>query len=146
MSSDSSNPYGAAEPSQPSNHEKRSDNDFQEPLPKNEKLINLATFDTSIEANLFRNELSDHGIKSRLANDSTSMLGATIAGQSSAFWIEVLVLESDAQKALQVKNNWNESAPVETTSIPEWNCDCGETVDAGFGVCWNCENEYSPNK
>lgn len=25
--------------------------------------------------------------------------------------------------------------------IPEWVCACGETVDAGFHVCWNCGQE-----
>ena len=28
--------------------------------------------------------------------------------------------------------------------IPAWTCECGESVDEGFFVCWSCQAEYKP--
>lgn len=110
----------------------------------NEKLIVLATFSTEIEAEMFRMQLSAAGIESRLANElSTPLFGGSLMGSSSSFWLEVLVRESDANRGLEIKNVWNEADPVDLKAhFPEWICGCGETVDAGFGTCWNCGAEY----
>lgn len=107
----------------------------------NEKLIVLATFSNATDAHMLCNSLEANGIASRVSNEcSNPIFGVTIAVDSSAFYVEVLVLASDAERALIVKNehlaNKNES------EIPEWQCECGELVDSGFAVCWNCESEY----
>ena len=109
-----------------------------------DKLVVLSTYDNSIDAHMFRNELEQHGITARVGNETTTAIfGATIAGPSSAFWIEVLVLESQSDKALEIKNKWLESNESKVVvEIPEWQCKCGETVDAGFAACWNCESDY----
>jgi hypothetical protein len=108
-----------------------------------DKLIVLSTFDNSIDAHLFRNELTEHGISARIGNETTTIFGATIAGPSSAFWIEVLVLQSDVEAALSIKTRWLAMRSNDEFTIPEWECQCGETVDAGFSVCWNCDADYS---
>ncbi len=103
---------------------------------RGEKLVVLATFENSAEAHLLRAELGKNGIHARLANEETkAALGFSILGSMSAFWVEVLVLESDAEKALLIKQKFNMK---ETKPIPEWTCSCGETVDAGFEQCWSC--------
>jgi hypothetical protein len=108
------------------------------------KLIVLATFNNPHDAHLLKARLEDHGIKAIVGNEnSTAIMGATIAGPSSAFWIEVLILESDAQAALPIKDAYNSGTKETFEEIGEWVCDCGETVDAGFAVCWNCERSYS---
>ena len=114
-----------------------------QPIDDGESLIVLATFDNSVEASLFQNELARFGIDSRLANEtSASTLGLTIAGPSAAFWVEVLIRKTDAERGLQIKSDWLAKSSDSEGEIPEWTCDCGETVDAGFGVCWNCNAEY----
>ena len=107
------------------------------------KLIVLSTFDNSVDAHLFKNELENNGIQASINNETTTAIfGATIAGSSSAFWIEVLIMESDANRALEIKNSWNsDSADGDDGGIAEWICKCGETVDEGFALCWNCGSE-----
>ncbi len=108
------------------------------------KLIVLSTFNNSADAHLFKNELENNGIKASVNNESsTAIFGATIAGPSSAFWIEVLVMETDVEQAMEVKNAWNQEAEtLDTEVVPEWVCQCGETVDEGFAICWNCGAEF----
>lgn len=108
-----------------------------------DKLVLLSTFTNTHEAHLFRIELEQHGIEATVANElTTPLFGATIAGPSSAFWIEVLVLEADVEKALEIKNQFAPDGNEEIV-IPAWTCDCGETVDAGFAMCWACSADYS---
>ena len=115
--------------------------------PTDQKLIVLSTFENSVEAHMFRNELESHGIEARVGNENTTAtLGLRAGSQSSAFWIEVLIMESDAEKGLEIKRAWQESDQNDVESIPEWNCSCGETVDSGFGMCWNCDAEYQSPK
>ena len=109
------------------------------------KLLVLATFDNSIDAHLFRNELESHGIPASVNNENTTALfGTTITGPSSAFWVEVLIMEADAERGLEIKNEWNSRREVDDapSEIPQWHCTCGETVDEGFAVCWNCGFEW----
>ena len=111
--------------------------------PHHDKLVTLATFDNPMDAHLLRNQLQNAGIDATVANEaSTSVLGATIVGPSRAFWIEVIIREADAKAALLVKEQFLAGAGNDESEIPEWKCNCGETVDAGFAVCWNCEAEY----
>ena len=112
-------------------------------LAEGEKLTVLATFSAPLEAHTLKNALIAESIPAVIGNESSAPLfGASIAGQSSAFWVEVLVRESDAAAALEIKKQFLKSGPAET-EIPEWSCVCGKTVDEGFSVCWNCQAEYS---
>ena len=108
------------------------------------KLVVLATFKNPHEANLLKLRLESHGINAVVANENTTALfGATLVGPSSAFWIEVLVCANDAEAALLVKDAFHSEDATKNDSINEWQCPCGETVDSGFAVCWNCGNEFS---
>ena len=123
-------------------------NPYQSPLSSSirsgendDKIVVLASFDSSSEAHLFRNELVNNGIDARLSNEETMALGVTSGG--TGITLEVLVLESQADRALVIKQKWNSKMDSDSTSaIAQWNCECGETVDAGFAVCWNCEAEH----
>ena len=110
----------------------------QEKFHRGEKLVVLATFDGYSDAQLLVAELERHGIPARLGNVETKSLGFLL----SAFWIEVLVIESDANRALKIKEKINYA----TGAIPEWVCACGETVDEGFEQCWSCMAEYPGQK
>ena len=107
------------------------------------KLVVLSTFDNSVDAHGLKNELESHGIQASVNNETTTAtFGATMAGASSAFWIEVLVMESDSDRGLEIKNRWNSDSVDENVErIAEWTCGCGETVDEGFAVCWSCGSE-----
>jgi len=106
-----------------------------------EQIIVLASFDSSFEAHLFRNELIDNGIDARIANEASGSLGAAFGGTAIPFL--VIVLKSQVDDALVIKEQWISKS---TTNLNgprfEWKCRCGETVDAGFAVCWNCQEEY----
>jgi hypothetical protein len=103
----------------------------------------LASFDNSLDAHTFKNVLEQNGIDSSVNNETTTAIfGLTIAGPSSAFSVEVVIRQSDAEAALAVKQQFMSSLPADSAPIPEWTCKCGETVDAGFEVCWNCEAAY----
>jgi hypothetical protein len=116
---------------------------FSSKNPNNERLVVLATFESAMDAHAFRNELESQGIDACVANETTTAtFGMSPVGPLSSFWIEVLVLESDAERALEIKNLWQDKFTTEETEIPSWVCDCGETVDEGFGVCWNCNAQY----
>lgn len=116
-----------------------------ETRPTTEQLILLSTFNNTHDAQLFRIELEQQGIKShQVSNElTTSLFGATIAGPSSTFWIEVLVLESDVEKGLEIKNNTFDSKVNKEVDVPQWKCACGEAIDAGFAICWQCNADYT---
>lgn len=114
--------------------------DFNQNNRSSEELLVLATFDNSVDAHRLRNELENAGIDARVANEnSNASLGISFVGQLSAFWVEVLIFKSDAERALVVKQQFHMN---DDADIPEWTCRCGETVDAGFSACWNCEAIY----
>ena len=134
------NPYR----SPTANSDPRSDDPQEKPEGLTGKLVVLATFDSVVEAHLFKQELENNGIKAAIANETTgAVFGFTLAGQSSAFWIEVLVMDADSERGLEVKTAWNQKdRTLETSEITEWTCKCGETVDEGFAVCWSCGTDH----
>ncbi len=141
---DESNPYRSP-------HSKPSVGD-QDANPSNTehlsgKLVVLSTFVDVTEAHQFRSQLEANGIAAKVANEATTAIfGPTLTGPSSAFWIEVLIMESDSAKGLEIKNQWDLRQQEEAVEIPEWICQCGETVDAGFSMCWNCDTAYIATK
>lgn len=112
---------------------------------QNEKLVVLATFDNSSEAHRLRAELEAHGIRASVSNEnSANVIGASLFGKIAAISVEVLVLDADLERAVEIKNNYLNDR--KETPIPEWTCECGETVDAGFSTCWACGAEYRETK
>ena len=126
-----------------------SDNPYRPPASQSDglnthdqdKLVVLATFDNSVEAHMLSNELSEQEIPSRIANEMTASSIVGLGGPISAVWIEVLVHKDDADAALLVKQRFL-AKKKDASAIPEWKCECGEVVDAGFAVCWNCQAEF----
>lgn len=106
-----------------------------------DKLVVLATFSNAPEAHCLRAALEANGIRSSVSNEgSTTLLGSSWFGPTSAFWVEVLVFASDVEQASSIKHKMDPQ--IKEESIPEWKCSCGETVDAGFEVCWSCSALY----
>lgn len=96
-----------------------------------------------VPCDLLRGLLEGRGIKVFIKNE----LGSAGAGvgdpvpfmPSLTFaWPEVWVADEDAQAALEIIREMKAS---ETQTDSPWKCShCGETVDAGYSVCWNCES------
>jgi len=107
------------------------------------KLVTLAAFDNSIEAHALKDMLSLNGIESRVTNESMAASFGILAGTTSSFSPSVMILETDVEAAMAIKQKFLAGDYIQATAIPEWTCGCGETVDAGFEVCWNCEALYA---
>ena len=96
-------------------------------MPK-EKFVKLAKFDNAIPAHSIRILLEANGIEARVQGDFV----VEIAGADS---ILVIVREGDLEIAKRIIAEVPAASEV---LVPEWTCDCGETVDKGFQVCWSC--------
>lgn len=110
------------------------------------KLVTLAEFDNSIEAHALKDMLGINGIESRVTNESMSASLGFLAGTTSSFSPSVMILESDAEAALAIKQEFLARDVVQPTTISEWTCSCGETVDEGFEVCWNCGSLHADSQ
>lgn len=106
------------------------------------KVVTLAEFTNAVEAHALRGMLADHGIESRVTNEASAGLGI-LAGTSSSFSPSVMIREADVEAALAIKKEFLVVGKPDSAAIAEWTCGCGETVDAGFEVCWNCEAFYT---
>ena len=102
------------------------------------KLVTLAEFDNSLEAHALKDMLAINGIESRVTNESMSASLGFLAGTTSSFSPSVMILESDAEAALAIKQEFLAGDVGQPMTVSEWSCGCGETVDAGFEVCWSC--------
>lgn len=105
---------------------------------QNGELVVLARCSSVTEAIFLRDELLHNGIQAHVANDKP------VTGVGSAWFgkprVDVLVFVADVERALEVKDQLLSSDTEET--IPEWICSCGETVDAGFEICWSCASPH----
>ncbi len=135
------NPYRSP-PNNNAAPESRSDPEAGEPMYG--RVVSIASFTEAFDAQMLRNELVANGINATVTNDQSSVFGATTMGE--AFTIDVMVMATDVEEGVKIKDRWlamrnGEDSDTET-DIPEWTCGCGETVDAGFEICWSCGAPY----
>ncbi len=103
---------------------------------RDDDLVPIQRFVSSTAAHSLRILLEAHGIQAAVVNEeSTSTLGTNIFGNQSPIGIEVCVQRQHVEDATLIMNEVPAAAEA---LIPEWVCKCGETVDAGFSVCWSC--------
>lgn len=114
---------------------------FEVPKSDPKKLTLLAMFDHPSKAHILRNLLHDQGIETTINNELAPANFGVLAGAIRSSATEVHVFEEDAQRALEVYEAWM-AGDLQETRVPEWVCRCGETVDEGFEVCWNCGAEF----
>lgn len=99
------------------------------------------------ECDQLRMSLSSEGIQSEMRNEFGHPIGlAAIGGVAGFAAPEVWVDDSDHADAMKIVNAFiqslnDASVPTsETLDRDEWHCPrCGETVDATFNACWNCD-------
>ena len=100
--------------------------------------VTVARFRLEHEARIAAAELSEAGIASTVSNgDAATMFGTYIG---TAFGgVHLQVAEADVPVVREVL------AKLDTADNAPWHCDqCGEDVEAGFEVCWNCLAERGP--
>lgn len=99
------------------------------------QLITIATFATAAEASLAQTTLEENGIRAYVQGGTTADTLWQVATTSGG--VELQVASTDVATALECLG-WSESAEP-SKPVDAWNCgSCGEDVDAGFEVCWNC--------
>ena len=92
-----------------------------------EKLSKVAEYPSSLEAHSIRILLEANGIPAIVLGDTINETGLEP--------VLVYVHQENLELAQTVILEVPAAAEV---LIPEWQCDCGETVDAGFNVRWSC--------
>lgn len=98
-------------------------------------LVTVAIYPNEQEASIAEATLAEEGINAFLLGDHTatmlSYVGSALGG------VQLQVATGDAERArhlLQEDSDNDEPLPTRP-----WTCaGCGETVDAGFAVCWSC--------
>jgi hypothetical protein len=103
-------------------------------LHKGEKLSKVAEYPSSLEAHSVRILLEANGISAIVVGDAISETGLEP--------VLVFVHQENLDLAQTVIREVPAAAEI---LIPEWRCVCGETVDAGFNVCWSCGRDHPHN-
>ena len=101
-------------------------------MDEDRELVTIRTFETELDAHLVRNILNDQGIAAVVAG-STSFDGVLESA------IQLNVRKIDAEQAESILKDFEAEVPE---SVPEWTCECGETVDEGFVTCWSCGRDH----
>ncbi len=101
------------------------------------EFVRLANFQSETDATLAKAMLEEHSIQSTIAGMEPSALGFSLEGEGA---IELFVMSQDVEKARKLIADIAAAEQEEIT--PAWSCACGEDVDEGFWVCWNCGAEY----
>ena len=115
-------------------------------MTENDKnLVRLAAFEFEYEAILLRNALNDRGIPAWVTGgDGVNTFGAGLTS-AGLVGVDINIRQIDLADAKIVLAEFK-SGQDEETVIAEWKCGCGESVDAGFAVCWSCGADYDEAK
>ena len=95
--------------------------------------------ETEIEAQVAKGYLEENGIKVMVRGLDAG--GSVFGGAVDDPQIELFVSPESLEQATELIEALQAEQDV---PIPAWICKCGEDVDEGFAVCWNCESDYQP--
>ncbi len=99
------------------------------------ELTTIATFATAAEASPVRVTLEAYGVRAYVQGGMTTDTLWQVATTPGG--VELQVATADVDAAMECLG-WSESAES-SKPVDAWTCgSCGEGVDAGFEVCWNC--------
>lgn len=99
--------------------------------------VKLVVYDSESQAILAKAVLEENDIHVNVSGLEPNALGIALDGEDA---IELFVLEADLERARGLVADLE--IQEEGDPIPAWTCKCGEDVDEGFFVCWNCGTEY----
>ncbi|MEN8180791.1 MAG: DUF2007 domain-containing protein [Pseudomonadota bacterium] len=97
-----------------------------------------------IEAQVLKDHLQDEGVESVILGD---YLSGAMGELPANIYPEVWVLDAkDMAKAQQILRDFTKSH-IQREQNGDWRClKCGEMVDAGFELCWNCATPRTKQK
>lgn len=99
----------------------------------------IAVFNSEVVALDAQAYLLDHSIEARLGGMEGSALGVSLEGGDL---IKISVPIDKIEEAVRLLEELTASESEESV-VPAWTChQCGEEVDEGFAICWNCGAEY----
>ncbi len=103
------------------------------------RLVTAAVADHHAQASLCVALLEQHGIVARLAESAIGAAHPILSTDTGGF--KILVMEQDAERAGRVLDEFDASQDKQILdSCHEWACpQCGEPVEGGFDLCWNCQ-------
>jgi len=96
------------------------------------QLVKVCETESKEQALLFKAVLEQEGMDVMLKGMEASALGDALDG---ADVVELFVTVIDGDRAKQMID---EILAEDGEPIPAWACECGESVDEGFFVCWSC--------
>jgi len=104
-----------------------------------EQIVEVYQSADSVEAHMLRNMLADARVESRLLGEPLNMVGPPASLQSAVLWVR----RQDANIARQLladSKRIRSQSHSETQSAATWKCtSCGEMIEDGFDLCWNCQ-------
>lgn len=83
-------------------------------------------------AHLVRHALEGDGIHAEVRGETRAAFVGEIPPIET--WVEVWVRPEDVAAAAPIVRTFTH----DDGSPAEWRCDCGETIEGAFGVCWAC--------
>jgi hypothetical protein len=99
-----------------------------------QRLVTIASFNTPEEAELARMHLANAGVQGYVSD--AGVVGNLWQYGNAVGGVKLQVSEDDAALAREVLAD---RTSVDRNEQRAWKCpNCGETVDAGFDICWNC--------
>ena len=108
------------------------------------RLIVIASYPTTIEADIARMRLADAGIAACLSDETVV---ANLAIRTNAVMgVKLLVVESEVARAREILNDHEAEDQAARLSgrNESWTCiHCGALVEGAFAVCWSCGTSQS---
>jgi hypothetical protein len=105
-----------------------------------DKVVTIAAYVTSAEANLAQHILSEEGIDSCLENDVSVALVCLLSNALGGVKLQVHARDAErAQAVLADKLPAKADQANVSSAFPGGQCaKCGADLDPGFEVCWSC--------
>ena len=99
-------------------------------------MVKIYSAPNSAAVHNLKNVLKVHGIECTVRGEHLTAGVGEIPPVEA--WVELwLVDEAKADEAKRILSE------ISSTAGEPWTCSgCGESVDAGFGQCWNCQADH----
>jgi hypothetical protein len=113
---------------------------FLEPPKRDDDLVRLSTFPSSLPAHSLRILLEACGVQAVVTGEeSNATFGGPGMGDAGMVGVQILVRRDDFEDAQRIMLEVPAASEV---LVPSWNCQCGVEVDEGFSICWSCGVEF----
>lgn len=113
---------------------------FLDPPKRDDDLVKLSTFPSSLPAHSLRILLEACGVQAVVTGEETNAtFGGPGMGDAGMVGVEILVRRKDLADAKRIMLEVPAASEV---LMPAWICQCEAEVDEGFSICWSCGLEF----